>query len=106
MTYEEAEQAYRDAAMKLIASREAYREADETVQVVRYMTWGLDEVQEGHNAEVRRAKLEKYLMDHEGYQDQRLEVLRLRRSVDEAEVEERITRKRMDWLIATGGEPK
>lgn len=88
MTFEEAVANYETVAMQLINSREAKREAEQTQAMIETVTRMEPGVQEGTNEKARQALHENALAGNEGYQEQRLEALRLARVVAEGEVAE------------------
>ena len=98
-TYDEAEAAYRDAFTKLVKTRNRKLFVDDAV-LRRQIAIKQEAARQGSNADARKALYEQ-ACDADKDLEASIEAQRaLTVDVGMAEGEDRIARKRMDWIIA------
>jgi hypothetical protein len=103
VNYDEAETAYREAFTKLAEARIAKLYADEAV-MRREVEIKQVAARQGSNADQRKALFEQACEDDDDLKEQVDRQRGLMSDLILLEGEDRIARKRMDWLIEWGGD--
>lgn len=100
MTYDEAERNYREVATELVGLRDGLLDFEEMLGKQEALLWMSPEVVQGSNEKARKALFEAARDRDEEYQNTKRGIRQRRKAIASLDIEERIARKRMDYIIA------